>query len=324
MSVHPRVVFGLPAYNRPDALPRTLESLLLQTYRNFALVIVDDAPVPAVREIVESYAAADPRITYEPHSVRLGMIGNWRKAFARSRELYPQGEYFAWVSDHDIWHPRWLEVLIRVLDDRPEVVLAYPNSVRIYPNERHRAAVFGAADDPRRARRLRAAATRVTAGNAIYGLFRARSLERAGVFRPVMMPDRQVLVALSLLGEFRLVPETLWYREASGFSYRRQRRMFFPGRIPLHTYLPANVQHFGILLWDLAVLGRARPAFGRRAGAWYAALQLWYTTKRELLRDDSRWREALRRTAVGRRLLPGGRAARDLRRQTAVAATDSR
>jgi glycosyltransferase involved in cell wall biosynthesis len=321
----PRVVFGLPAYNRPDALQQTLESLLSQSYRDFAIVIVDDAPVGAARAIVESYAALDPRVVYEPNAVRLGMIGNWRRAFVRSRELYPRSEYFAWASDHDVWHPRWLEVLIRTLDENPHVVLAYPYSVRIYPHERRRAAVFDTADDPRRARRLRIAATRLTAGNAIYGLFRAAALERAGVFHPVMMPDRQILVELSLLGEFRHVAETLWYREASGaFSYSRQRRMFFPAGAPLHTWLPANVQHCGVLVWDFAIRGRGRPAFGRLAGLGYALLQLGYTTRRELLRDDSRWREALRQTALGRKLLPGGRAARDLRRQAPVAATESR
>jgi glycosyltransferase involved in cell wall biosynthesis len=292
---------------------------LSQTYRDFAVVIVDDCPTPAIQAIVEAYSAIDSRITYEPNPERLGMIANWRKAFVRSRRLYPGSEFFAWVSDHDVWHPRWLEVLVRVLDDRPEVVLAYPSSVRVYPHERRLAAVFETADSPNRSHRVRVAATRVTAGNAVYGLVRAAALEQVGVFRSVMMPDRQILIQLSLLGEFRHVKEILWYREASGaFSYRRQRQMFFPSHVPLHTYLPANVQHFGVLLWDLVARGRGRPTIGRIAGLWYAALQLWYTTRRELLRDDSRWREALRQTAIGRRLLPGGRAERDRRRLTAL------
>ena len=44
--------------------------------------------------------------------------------------------------------------------------------------------------------------------------------------------DKQVLVELSLLGEFRHVAEVLWYREVAGsFSYRRQREMFFVSQI---------------------------------------------------------------------------------------------
>lgn len=302
MSGTPRVVFGMPAYNRPDALPRTLESLISQTYRDFAIVIVDDKPSPEVQRIVETYSADHPRITYEPNPVRLGMIGNWRKAFDRSRALYPDSEYFAWVSDHDMWHPRWLEALVGALDSHPQLVLAYPQIQRVYPQ--HRRAItrrFDTLGKPRPLDRLRAAASGMTAGNCIYGLFRARSLARAGVFRPVLAPDRQVLMELLLLGEFHHVPEILWYREVAGnFSYGRQRQMFFTTRSPLYTYLPAIVQHFGVLLWDLAVRGRGRPGFGRIVGAGYAFAHLWYATKRDLTKEDARWRLALDKTALGR------------------------
>jgi glycosyltransferase involved in cell wall biosynthesis len=297
MSADPRVVFGMPAYNRPDRLAQTLESLLAQTCDDFALVIVDDRPTPEVRAIVDTYSALHPRITYEPNRVRLGMVGNWRKAFERSRALYPRSEYFAWVSDHDIWHPRWLEMLASALDQDQRLVLAYPQVYRVYANNDRRRIddVVETAGMSRREERLVRAAIGMTAGNAIYGLFRARALEQAGVFRGVLLPDRQLIVELSLLGEFKHVPELLWYREVAGaFSYKRQREMFFPGGAPLHTHLPPIVQHFGVLLWDLGVRGRGRPAFGRLAGLGYAARQLFHTTRRELVRNDSRWRTALR------------------------------
>lgn len=305
MTPDPRVVFGMPAYNRPDTLARVFESLLSQTYDDFAIVIVDDRPSAAVAAIVATYAALHPRITYAVNPARLGMIGNWRRAFDRGRELYPRSEYFAWVSDHDIWHPRWLEVLVGVLDEHPEAVLAYPQMQRVFPRRRRAMTrLVDTAGVTNRVERLRTAVKRMTAGNCVYGLFRVSALVQAGVFRPVLAPDRQLLVHLSLLGEFRHVPEVLWYREVAGmFSYKRQRQMFFPTRIPLYTYLPANVQHFAILLWDLCVRGRGRPGFGRIAGAGYAIAQLWYSTKRELLRDNSRWRVALAQTVAGRRLL---------------------
>jgi glycosyltransferase involved in cell wall biosynthesis len=297
MSAGVRVVFGMPAYNRPDALAQVLESLLSQTCADFAIVIVDDNPSAEVKAIVDTYAAIYPRITYEANSVRLGMVGNWRKAFERSRELYPQSEFFAWVSDHDIWHPRWLEVLVGALDNRPHAVMAYPQMQRVFPNERRAVARgFDSVDLPGPIARMRAATSEMTAGNCIYGLFRARSLEQVGVFRAVLMPDRHVLIALCLLGEFIHVPEVLWYREVAGvFSFSRQRRMFFPTHVPLHTYLPANVQHCALLLWDFGVRGRGRPSFGRIAGAWYAVLQLFFSVRRELLRHDAGWRVALGR-----------------------------
>jgi glycosyltransferase involved in cell wall biosynthesis len=306
MSSHPRAVFGMPAYNRPDALPRALESLLSQTRDDFAIVIVDDAPSPEVRAIVAEYSALAPgKIVYVPNPVRLGMVGNWRKAFDVSVEKFPRCEYFAWVSDHDIWHPRWLDVLVAALDARREVVMAYPQMQRVFPNERRTVERrFDTVGVTSRAARLRAATRQLTAGNGIYGLFRVSALAQAGVFRAVLMPDRQVLLALALLGEFAHVPEVLWYREVAGvFSFSRQRRMFFTTHVPLHTHLPANVQHFGVALWDLVVRGTGRPAFGRLRGFGYALLQISYSVRREVMRDDADWRVALQRTALGRRLL---------------------
>src|SRR5918912_318683 len=101
MTMSPRVVLGMPAYNRPDALPRTPESLFSQTFRDLALVVVDAHPTAEVRAIVDSYAREFPHVHYEVNETRLGMVGNWRKVFARARTLYPAAEYFAWVSDHD-------------------------------------------------------------------------------------------------------------------------------------------------------------------------------------------------------------------------------
>jgi glycosyltransferase involved in cell wall biosynthesis len=289
MTPHPRVVLGMPAYNRPDTLPRALETLLSQTYTDFALLIVDDKPTAEVKTVIDTYALLDARLRYEPNPVRLGMVGNWRRAFYRGRELYPQSDYFAWVSDHDIWHPRWLEALVAALDQRPQVVLAYPQMERVFPT--HRVAVtrhFQTLGITKPLQRLRAAGKGMTAGNCVYGLFRASALERAGVFRPVLAPDRQIVVQCLLLGETMHVPETLWYREVAGmFSYKRQRRMFFTSGVPWHTYLPMALQHFGVMLWDFALRGRGRPAIGRLAGAGYACANLWFSARREVLRGWS-------------------------------------
>lgn len=311
----------MAAYDRPSTLAQVIESLLSQTCQDFAVVIVDDKPGPEVQRIVAKYMQLDPRITYEANPVRLGMIGNWRKAFERGRELYPQSEYFAWVSDHDFWHPRWLEVLVGALDQHPQVVLAYPQLQRIFPKYRKTITrtfdTFGMTSPI--ARLQGATSGMITAGNCVYGLMRSSAMVRAGVFLPVLMPDRLLMLQLALFGQFMHVPEILWYREVAGaFSYARQRNMLFADGVPLYTYLPAHLQHFAVLLWHLGVRGRGRPAFGRVTGVGYAFAQLWYATKRELLRDDSRWRESLRTTAIGRWLLAGGRVARAQQRRAAA------
>jgi glycosyltransferase involved in cell wall biosynthesis len=302
VSAGPRVVLGMPAYNRPDTLAASLESLLSQTYSDFALVIVDDARAQASRTVVERYASEFPRVTYEANPRRLGMVGNWRKVFTRARQMYPRSEYFAWVSDHDLWHARWLRELVSVLDANPELVLVYPRNLRMRTTHmRVTEKTFDTLGLRSPEERIRTSARQMLSGDMIYGLVRAEALERAGVFRRVMTPDRQVLLALSLLGQVKQVPEVLWYREfREGFGLRRQRDAFFPDGAPLYAYLPTHLQHCAALVWDFAVCGRGRPRLGRLAAARCAVLQLWWSVVRDVVRPKLAWRMALSRYAPGR------------------------
>jgi glycosyltransferase involved in cell wall biosynthesis len=275
----------MPAYKRPDALARSLESLLSQTYSDFALVVVHDGPSPEVAAIVERYARDYPRISYEENATRLGMVGNWRKVFERGRALYPDARYFAWVSDHDLWHSRWLQELVSVLDKQPDVVVAYAENMRMMTDTAKLTdKVFETYGVTSRSERLFLSARYMLSGDMIYGLMRADALQAAGVFRRVVTPDRQVLLALSLFGQARQVAEVLWYREVLRvFDLERQRKVFFPDGAPLYTYVSSHVQHCATLLWDFAVQGRGRPAFGRFAAVRYAAIQLWASFVRDFV-----------------------------------------
>ena len=272
VTVSPRIVLAMPAYNRPDSLAQTLESILGQTRTDFALIIIDDAATEETDAIIARYRQLDPRISYERNPRRLGMVNNWRKCFQRAREAHPESEYFAWVSDHDFWHPLWLERLVAELDGSPGAVVAYPRTLKVHADAGAR--VTGTFDtigltDP--VERVRRAAKRMFAGDMIYGLLRASALVAAGVFRPVLMPDRQVLLGLAALGEFRQVSDVLWYRQVpQTFSIERQRAKFFTGAAPLYSYLPYYVQHYGLMVWDFAVCGRGGTRVDRVTG-WRAA-----------------------------------------------------
>ncbi len=54
------------------------------------------------------------------------IVGQTFTDFALAHERHPEAEYFAWTSDHDLWHPCWLERLVETLDAHADVVLGYP------------------------------------------------------------------------------------------------------------------------------------------------------------------------------------------------------
>ena len=274
----PRVILGSPLFNKAKDFREAIESVLSQTYTDFALVLLDDCSSDETPQVAREYAALDSRVTYLANDQRLGMIGNSRRVFAVAREMFPEAEYFAWISDHDVWHPRWLAQLVEVLDAHPEVVLTYPLNRRIGTSGEILARKPWAFDTfgvTNRWRRLWSGLRFMSAGNMVYGLFRVRALERAGVYREILVPDRLLFTELALYGQFKQVSQVLWFRRWYGrvFSLGRQRRNFYVGGRPLYAYVPWWISHATSLFWAFVVRGTGQPEVSRFTGALVA---VWY------------------------------------------------
>jgi glycosyltransferase involved in cell wall biosynthesis len=268
----PRVIIGSPLFNHAKDFREAIESILGQTFTDFALVLVDDCSTDETAAIAREYVDLDRRVSYQLNEQRLGLVDNARRSFDLARARYPDAEYFAWASDHDLWHPRWLQELVEALDRHPDVVLAYPLNRRIGPAGEVLARrpwafdTFGITDPWKR---LRLSIRQMSAGNMVYGLYRVDLLERAGVYRRVLVPDRLLMTELAVYGQFKQVPQVLWFRRWYGriFSLDRQRKSFFPGGRPLYMYAPWWMSHGVSLFWTFGVEQRGLPAVTRTAGA---------------------------------------------------------
>jgi glycosyltransferase involved in cell wall biosynthesis len=91
----------LPTYNRADLLMRAIQSVLCQTFRDFELVVVDDASDDHTDNIVAQYS--DERLQYVRHAERRGA------AAARNTGIrVSQGAYIAFQDSDDEWLPEKL------------------------------------------------------------------------------------------------------------------------------------------------------------------------------------------------------------------------
>jgi glycosyltransferase involved in cell wall biosynthesis len=249
-----RVVLGMTLYNNAARLPQALTSLLGQTYSHFALLMLDDASTDKTEEVARRFEQRDRRVQYVRHNERKAMIATWREVAELATEAWPSAEYFAWVSDHDSWHPRWLERLIRELDSDPGAVLAYPMTRRVTPDgeeiDKGPRLFNTAAYDDRRKRWRYYCRAGVGAGDMVYGLIRVDALRRAGIFRPVLRPDRLLIAELTLHGRIRQVDEVLWFRRQShAASIERQHlTLMLPEDMPRWFSWPPWLQH-SLVLW---------------------------------------------------------------------------
>jgi glycosyltransferase involved in cell wall biosynthesis len=239
-------------YNNARHLGEATDSILAQTQGDFALLMLDDGSSDETEQIAREYARRDPRVRYWRHEQRRGMVPTWKEVVEIARREYPDAEYFAWVSDHDRWHPEWLARLEDVLDSHPDVVLAYPFSPRIdehgvmgekEPREFNTFGMTGV--DERWSTFCREG---VGSGDMVYGLMRLPVLMTAGVFRPVLCPDRLLIAELTLQGQIFQVRDPLWARRLSGVgSVARQDVTLFAGRTPWWLGWPPWFQHALVL-----------------------------------------------------------------------------
>lgn len=290
MTASPRTVLGMPAYNHAHRLREALDSILLQTRPDFCLIVSDDNSTDDTRLIAEEYAERDERVTYHRTGRRLGYIGNARHSFGLARRLYPQAEFFAWASDHDLWNPRWLEALTGALQEHPDAVVACPLVQRIdaegsilwTQSPSRQCSTVG---EPPSVRRFSKTFNTMAAGNMVYGLMRADAVEKAGGLPWHLLPDRLFLTILSLHGTAVCVPEYLWFRRYRGLaSIDRQISASFLDARPRYLRLPWWIAHSGYLLSHLALTPTSDVPVGRWKGAFYAMLYLLLGAKHVFMR----------------------------------------
>jgi hypothetical protein len=244
-------------HNNARHLPDAVASLVGQSYRDFALVMLDDASSDETPDIAQTFAAKDERMRYFRHHERAGMIPTWREVVQIATRDFPAAEYFAWVSDHDRWHSQWLGRLIETLDRDPSVVLAYPMTQRMEPDgtpvekDLRVFQTVGLADVGDRWREF--CQNGVGSGDMVYGLMRVPALRAAGIFRDVMNPDRLLIAELTLQGPIAQVQEPLWVRRRSAVaSIARQRNTLIAGSTPGWFAWPPTLQHAYVITREYA------------------------------------------------------------------------
>jgi len=110
----PTVSVVLTTYNRAQVLGETLRGLLGQTFRDFELLVCDDASEDGTGEVVREFARCDPRVSYLGTGSHLGMPGNLNRGIRAA-----VGEYIANLHDGDIYAPTLLESWKAILDRYP-------------------------------------------------------------------------------------------------------------------------------------------------------------------------------------------------------------
>lgn len=108
----------ISTYNREKLLPRALESVLGQTFRDFELTVVNDGSTDNTQKFLDDFLRRDGRVRQIVNETNLGLVESLNKGINVSH-----GKYIARIDDDDYWcDPQKLEKQITFLESNPDYV----------------------------------------------------------------------------------------------------------------------------------------------------------------------------------------------------------
>ena len=225
---YPKISIGIPVYNGEKYLELAIDSLIKQTFKDFEIIISDNASTDRTEEICRAYQAQDNRVSYHRNSVNIGAAENYKTVFRLAK-----GQFFKWMAHDDRCSANYLEECVRVLEEDPDIVMSFPRFVLIDDRDR----VFPKTDEhtyltsdnriittniPRNFMSVRPSDRyweilyKTTECYEFFGLARREIIEQTSQHDAFYGSDKVLLCELAMMGKIKEVPSATGYFRIHG------------------------------------------------------------------------------------------------------------
>ena len=116
----------VPSYNHAPFVEKCLKSIIKQTLPPKKLLVIDDGSKDDSPQIIERILKECPFDCELIARENRGLSATLNEGFSRS-----SGDYFAYLGSDDIWLPDFFKSRVRLLNARPEAVLAFGHAYLI-------------------------------------------------------------------------------------------------------------------------------------------------------------------------------------------------
>lgn len=220
----PKITIGMPVYNGENDIHNALDSLLSQTFRDFELIISDNASIDSTSSICLKYVERDTRIRYIRQNKNMGGIWNFNFVLQES-----SCKYFMWAAADDYWDPRFLEKNLRVLDMNKNIIGSIgnvefvgenlPNMYRT--NEKGTTFQYLIKHLPPPTLSLSEKISfhlRYNRGMSTYSVFRTEILKKCIIKWNHLSLDQAIVLSTLKHGDLHVMDEILMYRNVEGVT----------------------------------------------------------------------------------------------------------
>ena len=101
----------MPTYNSEQYLEKSINAVLIQTYKDLELIIINDCSSDNTVELVETLAVKDNRIKLINNKVNLGCANSRNIGLQKAK-----GSYIAFCDSDDIWHNKKIDIQLDCIE----------------------------------------------------------------------------------------------------------------------------------------------------------------------------------------------------------------
>jgi glycosyltransferase involved in cell wall biosynthesis len=249
---HPKVSIGMPVYNGANYVRSSVQSILAQDYKDFELIISDNASTDETEPICRELAESDARIRYFRNDRNRGASWNYNNVFRLAR-----GQFFKWSAHDDECHPTMFRRCVEVLERAPDrVTMVYPLAELIDEQGRTLRSPLDRIElrDPRPHRRLAHLLSSMCFCDPIFGMFKAEYLNKTQLIGPFFGADNVLMAQLAMMGEMWELEEVLFRLRSHSGRFMTANRS---ARARAGWYDPAGARKLFVmpcweqLVWEL-------------------------------------------------------------------------
>jgi glycosyltransferase involved in cell wall biosynthesis len=130
----------IPCYNSEKYIAKAIESVLIQTYKNFELLVINDGSTDKSESIIKEYQNKDSRINYYSQS-------NEGVSAARNKGVkYSSGVIIAFLDSDDVWQQDNLEFKVKELSSGNDIQWVYSDAFVTDENLNRTGVIKGGSD----------------------------------------------------------------------------------------------------------------------------------------------------------------------------------
>ncbi len=226
------VSVGIPAYNRPEGLKRTLECITGQTYKNLEIIVSDNcSPDPKVEEVVKEFKKHDNRIQYFRQDENIGSTNNFKYVLEKAT-----GEYFMWAADDDEWENFYVEKILKEFQSVGNNFVAINFEAQYVENNFKKFEYFAegkafyyfySSSVKSRLKHL----LKFNYGNLVYSIYRMNVLEK---INNMIWVKNEIPFMLQIMqyGNWKVIPEVGFYKKTNHNTYMQTKWENYGGKLP--------------------------------------------------------------------------------------------